>query len=42
MADYSPYFPYYEILRPDALCCPEIHRDVPGMLMMMMMIEDLQ
>jgi len=33
------------ILRPDALCCPEIYRDVPGMLMMMMMmmmIEDLQ
>ena len=30
------------ILRPDALCCPEIYRDVPGMLvMMMMMIEDL-
>jgi len=31
-------------LRPDALCCPEIYRDVPGMLvmMMMMMIEDLQ
>ena len=35
--------------RPDALCCPEIYRDVPGMLMkmmmmmlMMMMIEDLQ
>ena len=29
-------------LRPDALCCPEIYRDVPGMLVMMMMIEDLQ
>ena len=32
------------ILRPGPLCCPEIYRDVPGMLMlmMMMMIEDLQ
>jgi hypothetical protein len=31
------------IIRPDALCCPEIYRAVPGMLvMMMMMIEDLQ
>jgi hypothetical protein len=27
-------------IRPDALCCPEVYRDGPGMLMMM--IEDLQ
>ena len=41
--DRGPYHNYYIILlRPDALCCPEIYRDVPGMLVMMMMIEDLQ
>ena len=33
------YMIWYDIiLRPDALCCPEIDRDVPGMLMMMMMM----
>ena len=33
------YIILYDILlRPDALCCPEIYRGVPGMLIMMMMM----
>ena len=35
---YIRYILYNIILRPDALCCPEIYRDVPGMLVMVMMM----
>ena len=38
---YLSIFHIYILLRPGALCCPEIYRDVPGMLIMMMMMMSL-
>ena len=31
------YICLFIFIRPGAVCCPEVYRDVPGMMMMMMM-----